>query len=163
MVRASYLPVRFFCNWLNFVCQSIYSIGCLWKVGRHTTSPAQTHERSSEEAEESRSDPQHKVQEHSFSLTRMMEWDVVRKPQWPTWDCLEFNHLKMFTNRKQICWTSTDDMKYPGASQWFRNSWTDVFLLLFSHRYLISSSFCKLCLVSKIMFIKIKLQKHLLT
>lgn len=58
-------------------CLCLYSIGCLWEVGRYTTTSAQAYEGSSEETEKPRSDSQHQAQAHSLSLRHqhfVQEW-----------------------------------------------------------------------------------------
>lgn len=60
---------------LNYL--SSYSIGCLRKVGRHTTTAAQAHEGGSEEAEEQRSDSKQQIQADPFSLRIFQRWTVA--------------------------------------------------------------------------------------
>lgn len=60
---------------LNPLCS--YSIGCLWKVGRHTTTATQAHEGSSEETEEQRADSKQQIQADPFSLRILMKWTVA--------------------------------------------------------------------------------------
>lgn len=84
-----------------FFFSFLFSSRCVWEVGRHTTSAAQTHERSRQEIEEPRATSQHQTQNNPLPLSSSPSRDSpsVSKDSllvflWRKWTpCIFFRYL----------------------------------------------------------------------